>query len=207
METPKLSTDYYGIRRNQAGIVKKEYPLTLPRDAYYIGCPKGELDLVDEEERSSRVFTSKLQGLPSVLSQETVVASVKFFTTSQQKGRTSLKQEVKGLLEKAGKPNWDGEDALAVTPKTVSIAQKLIDKFPLTQIGKPDVNATPHGEVDFDWFVDRDAMLTVSVSLSGEIAFAGLFGKAQIHNSEKWEGALPELLDCCFEQLRKVQAL
>ena len=83
--------------------------------------------------------------------------------------RASLKREVHGLLENTGTEDWDGEGALALAPETVDIAQKLIDEFP-PHVGRPDVAATPHGEVDFDWVIDRDAMLTVSVGPSKEIA-------------------------------------
>ena len=41
--------------------------------------------------------------------------------------------------------------------------------------------ATPHGEVDFDWVIDRSVMLTVSVGPSKEIAFAGLFHGARLN--------------------------
>ena len=68
--------------------------------------------------------------------------------------RTSLKREVHGLLEDAGTKDWDDEGALALAPETVAIAQKLIDEFP-PLVGKPDVAATPHGEVDFDWVIAR----------------------------------------------------
>ena len=92
--------------------------------------------------------------------------------------RASLKREVHGLLEDAGTEDWDGEGALALAPETVAIAQKLIDEFP-PLVGKPDVAATPHGEVDFDWVIARNVMLTISVGPSKEIAFAGLFHGAR----------------------------
>ena len=97
-------------------------------------------------------------------------------TTSEypNEERVSLKREVHGLLEDAGIEDWDGEGALALAPETVAIAQKLIDEFS-PHVSRPDVNATPHGEVDFDWVIDRDVMLTVSVGPSKEIAFAGCF--------------------------------
>ena len=70
-------------------------------------------------------------------------------------------------LKDAGTEDWDGEGALALAPETADLAQKLIDEFP-PHVSRPDVNATPHGEVDFDWVIDRDVMLTVSVGPSKE---------------------------------------
>ena len=121
-------------------------------------------------------------------------------------GRTLLKREVHGLLEDAGTEDWDGEGALALAPETVDIAQKLIDEFP-PPVGRPDVAATPHGEVDFDWVIARNVMLTVSVGPSKEIAFAGLFHGARLNGCEPWEGTLPQFVNCCFELLRETQNL
>ena len=120
--------------------------------------------------------------------------------------RTSLKREVHGLLEDAGTEDWDGEGALALAPEIVDIAQKLIDEFP-AQVGRPDVNATPHGEVDFDWVIDRDVMLTVSVGPAKEIAFAGLFHGARLNGCEPWAGTLPQFVNYCFERLREARDL
>ena len=101
--------------------------------------------------------------------------------------RVSLKREVRGLLEEAGTENWDGEGALALASETVDIAQKLIDEFP-PHIGRPDVAATPHGEVDFDWVINRNVMLTISVGPSKEIVFAALFHGVRLNGCEPWKG-------------------
>ena len=119
--------------------------------------------------------------------------------------RELLKQEVYELLKHAGTENWDGEGALALDPGTVDTAQRLIDKFP-SYIVRPDVAATPHGEIDFDWAVSRDVMLTVSICPSKQIAFAGLFHNAQLRGREQWIGALPQFVNCCFERLRESQS-
>ncbi len=116
--------------------------------------------------------------------------------------RGDLKHEVDDLLESAGEENWDGEGALALTPNTVAIAQKLIDEFP-GYVDNPDVAATPHGEIDFDWVIGQDTMLTVSVGPSNQIAFAGIFHTTRLHGSEDWGGTLPHFVNCCFERIRE----
>ena len=118
--------------------------------------------------------------------------------------RESIKQEVYDLIGEAGAENWDGEGALALDIKTVEIAQKLVDKFP-DHVIRPDVAATPHGEVDFDWITSQEVMLTVSVCPSGEIAFAGLFQDTRLNGREPWMGSLPKFVGCCFERLREAQ--
>ena len=110
------------------------------------------------------------------------------------------------MVREQATEDWDGEGALALALETVDIAQKLIDEFP-PHVSRPDVNATPHGEVDFDWIINRDVMLTVSVGPSKEIAFAGLFHGARLNGCEPWEGTLPQSVNCCFERLREAQNL
>ena len=118
--------------------------------------------------------------------------------------RESIKQEIRDLMEEAGTENWDGEGALALDVKTVEIAQKLVDGLP-GHVIRPDIAATPHGEVDFDWTISREVMLTVSVCPSGEIAFAGLFQDTRLNGREPWMGSLPQFVGCCFERLREFQ--
>ena len=120
--------------------------------------------------------------------------------------RASLKREVGNLLKDAGTEGRNGEGTLALAPETVALAKKLIDAFP-SHIGRPDVNATPHGEVDFDWVIDRDVMLTISVGPSKEIAFAGLFHSARLNGCEPWKGKLPQFVNCCFERVCEAQNL
>ena len=118
--------------------------------------------------------------------------------------RESWKREVNSLLNEAGEANWDGEGALALDAETVEIAMDLVDRFP-RYATRPDVAATPHGEVDFDWVVNKEVMLTISVCPSKEIVFAGLFLGARLSGSEPWRGVLPHFVNCCFERLRDAQ--
>lgn len=113
-----------------------------------------------------------------------------------------LKNEISGLLEEAGVENWDGEGALALQEDTVLTARNVVDDLP-NYAGKPDVSATPHGEVDFDWVINRNLMLTVSIGPGGkEIAFAGLFYGARLSGRDLWTGKLPQFVRYCFERLR-----
>ena len=114
--------------------------------------------------------------------------------------RESLKQEVNRLLESAGEENWDGEGALAITRSLVEIAHEVIEQLPV-YAGKPDVEATPHGEIDFDWVVDQNTMLTVSVAAPKVIAFAGTFPEARLKGEAEWTGELPHFVECCLKQI------
>ena len=120
--------------------------------------------------------------------------------------RESLKQEVNELLESAGSENWDGEGALAITPGLVRIAHEVIEKLPI-YAAKPDVEATPHGEIDFDWVVDQNTMLTVSVAPPNVVAFAGTFPEARLAGKEEWAGELPHFVECCLKRIKQIGKL
>ena len=119
--------------------------------------------------------------------------------------REPLKHDVQALLDYAGIDNWDGEGAVALGRETVGIAQALVDRLP-SYVSRPDVAATPHGEVDFDWIVDRNAMLTVSATPSKDIVFAGLFNGARLNGREPWDGSIPHFVRCCFERLHAISS-
>lgn len=121
-----------------------------------------------------------------------------------QYARPAIKRAVNKLLETAGRENWDGEDALAVAPETVRLAEKLADLFP-GSVEPPDVSASPHGEIDFDWVSSKNVMLTLCVCPSGEIAFAGLFNGSEIRGEEPWAETdpLPHAVETCFDMLRE----
>ena len=118
--------------------------------------------------------------------------------------RPAIKRAVSKLLETAGQEDRDGEDALAVAPETVRLAEKLVELFP-GSVEPPDVSASPHGEIDFDWVASKNVMLTLCVCPSGEIAFAGLFNGSEIHGEEPWAEAdpLPRAVETCFDMLRE----
>ena len=117
--------------------------------------------------------------------------------------RASLREDVLSLRRKAGKDDWDGEGAARLEDETVALAQELIDRFPDDAVLSEflDVDVTPHGEVDFDWAVDRSTMLTVSALYSRGIVFSGLFHGTRVRGCEPWRGALPPFVQFCFERL------
>ena len=114
--------------------------------------------------------------------------------------RREVKESVRELLASAGEENWDGENALPILPETVEIAEGVVDLFPSSGF-LPEVSATPHGEIDFDWVISRDVMLTVSVCPAGRIAYSGIFN---IQGSEQWSDQLPSDVVCWLAGLQKM---
>ena len=114
-----------------------------------------------------------------------------------------LIRAIEEVAKQASKTNWDGEDALPVAPETAQIAKKLVRFFPiLSEV--PDVSASPHGEIDFDWAIDRRTMLTIGVCEppDHDILFVANIGKSEFRGKEPWENELPQLAKCCFERMK-----
>lgn len=126
------------------------------------------------------------------------------FDTPEAVDRSSLKREIRSLRVKAAKEGWDGEGAAALEDGTVKVSLELVDAFP-GYMENPDVGVSPHGEIDFDWTIDKDAMLTVSVLSSSEIGFSALFPDAKASGREPWSGTLPPFVNCCFERFKTTE--
>ena len=112
-------------------------------------------------------------------------------------------KELNSVSEYAIQENWDNDGALAVSEETLKKARELAILFPIKieELEKPVVSATPHGEIDFDWAVAHDVMLTISIEPTGNIVFAGMFGDVQASGRYEWTGSLPHFVECCFGQL------
>ena len=83
------------------------------------------------------------------------------------------------LLKEKGQDDWDGEEALAVSSKTANVARSLIGFFSFTDIS-PDVDATPHGEIDFNFDISENTLLTIRSCPSGDIVFSGIFREGNL---------------------------
>ena len=103
-----------------------------------------------------------------------------------------LSTEIDRVLIDYGQENWDGEGALAITPQTADVARSLLSFFSLTSFS-PDVDATPHGEIDFDFSMSENTLLTVRSCPSGKVVFSGTFR----------EGDLTEEMSCFMKAFFK----
>lgn len=159
----------------------------------------GPTHIIYRPRRDEHAREREFQGASASRSRQTVTTRKRI-----RHERPATRRAINKLLETAGRADWDGEDALAVTPETVRLAEKLAELFP-GFAEPPDVSASPHGEIDFDWCASKNVMLTVCVCPSGEIAFAGLFNGSEIHGQEPWaEGdPLPRSVKTCFDTLRE----
>jgi hypothetical protein len=102
--------------------------------------------------------------------------------------------------DEASRPNWNGYDAVPVSDATLAQARALLDLFPST-FPKPDISAHPDGEIAFEWFFGPRRVLTVSVSETGRLSYAAMFGHARVHGTEFLLDVLPPSIAAALRRL------
>ena len=121
---------------------------------------------------------------------------------STEMDRLLLKDKVFELQNVASSANWDGEGAVPLSRKTVSYATQFVDRLPET-LPQPDVGASPHGMIDFEWTLSRETMLSVSMCPDGTIAFAALFPGEKTRSSAVWSEEIPDSLKAALKRLQQ----
>ena len=88
-----------------------------------------------------------------------------------------LNAEIDDILQRAGKEDWDGEGAVAITQQTADTARYLADFFLSSNIN-PDVSESPYGEIDFDFQLSENESFTIS-AFREEVVFSATFREVQ----------------------------
>ena len=118
----------------------------------------------------------------------------------EQERRVRIKTEVQGLL---GSEEERDEEA---APEAVEYACQLIDQFPSEcfVLPTPDVSATAKGEVYFEWMLERDGRLLLTVAPDGTVAYVCTFGAARSRNLGAWKDHIADLIPPCFAKLVQI---
>ena len=83
------------------------------------------------------------------------------------------------------------DEARPVSPETFLIAREFLEALPLTA-SNPEVSIHPDGDVEFEWFVRADRVLTISVSSTGETHYAALIdGRPPTSGRHLFAGTIP----------------
>ena len=94
----------------------------------------------------------------------------------------------------------DSEDAQAVLPETVEIAEEVIDLLAGYIREIPDISSNSRGEIEFSWNVSG-RMLLLGVCPGGVIAFAAVHRESRVRGKEPWSGNLPAVVPCLLKSL------
>jgi hypothetical protein len=94
-------------------------------------------------------------------------------TRSSVVAHRSTHDELNALAIECRDANWDGHDALPVTPRHVQGARQVIDRIP-ADLPSPTVGADPDGQITLEWYANPQRLVSVSVDPKGWLHFAGM---------------------------------
>jgi hypothetical protein len=116
----------------------------------------------------------------------------------------SFRQAVADLtnaVRQAGLPDWDGYGGAPVNSNSVDQTLRLLQYLP-PDIPAGDVSVDPDGEVSIEWFREPRHVLSVSVSPTGKLSYAGTFGRSCVYGSEDFsEDYLPVAIRASLRRL------
>ena len=114
-----------------------------------------------------------------------------------------LLRKIDEVERHASEPDWDGDGAVPLAAGTAATAKDLVRCFPPFDVS-PEVSASPRGEIDFDWDIERNVSLIICVCgpPRHDIVFLAENEGSEIRGREPWKGELPRWVGCCFEHLK-----
>ena len=106
--------------------------------------------------------------------------------------RGELLLEIERLENDCRESNWDGEDADPVSSETLEIARSFVDQLSDKAISEDlFLEASPYGDIEFEWVPHDDVMLTIIILTSGEIGVSYWISDDRDFKREPWEGTIP----------------
>ena len=104
-----------------------------------------------------------------------------------------LRDELAETWEECSQPDWDGYNALPVTPDSFANAERLLLSLPLgTEL--PSIGAIPSGHISLEWHHSRRRTLTVTVDEDGDLHYAALLGPGRVCGTEPFFDETPQII-------------
>lgn len=124
------------------------------------------------------------------------------FVQANHLSRNALRERILELQKMGSNVDWDGEGAVPLDQETVKHAIQFTDCLP-ADLSEPDIDASPHGMIDFEWTLSREIMLSVSICPDGTIAFAFRFPEGKMRSTTVWSEEIPGNLMVAFNRLQR----
>jgi hypothetical protein len=106
--------------------------------------------------------------------------------------------ELAEIAKETSQSGWDGYNAQPVQEGTLRYAYAFLESMP-NNIHAPSIGAEPDGHVTFEWHKSSRRTLSISVSPTGELHYAALFGPNKTYGTEIFYDEIPnnivELID------------
>jgi hypothetical protein len=109
-------------------------------------------------------------------------------------GKAVALSQLRALANECGEAAWDGEDACAINPLAMFVAETFIRALP-NGIPLPEFAPEPDGSISLDWIESRNRLLTASVGAGDRLAYAWIDGADKGHAVAHFDGEnIPPLL-------------
>jgi hypothetical protein len=106
---------------------------------------------------------------------------------------TELEAALYNACMDAAQADWDGYGANAVSPPAAAYAHDLLALLP-TAFPAPSVGVDADGEVSIEWHGAPGSLFGISVSPSGELTYAGIYGGSRVRGREPLGPQFPSSL-------------
>jgi len=102
--------------------------------------------------------------------------------------------QLKALANECMQQGWDGDEACALDPLAVFIAETFVRALP-DGIPLPELAPEPDGSISLDWIQSQRSLFTLSVSSSNRLACAWIDGADKGHAVAGFDGEhIPRLI-------------
>ena len=126
------------------------------------------------------------------------------YSDTQQRSR-QIVESVYKIFADHREPNWDGENAEAVSLEARSAALKFLKMLPL-KIALPELSAEPDGAIALEWYVSSFRTFLVSLSSGKRLDYAGIFDKdKEIHGKAAFKESIPPIIISSIQRLYKTE--
>lgn len=102
--------------------------------------------------------------------------------------------ELKEIRRDCGSDNWDNAGSAKIESQTIESAQELIERMP-NYLPLPEISPEPDGNINLEWYVDKDFVFEISVDRSKNLYYAGRLRGQKISGRKEISGPFPEVLE------------
>lgn len=104
--------------------------------------------------------------------------------------------QLRALANECAEPGWNGDNACAINPLAVLLAENFIRALP-ESIPLPEFAPEPDGAISLDWIQSRNRLFSLSIGAGSRLAFAWLDGADKGHGVSRFDGQTipPRILD------------
>jgi len=95
--------------------------------------------------------------------------------------------QLRALANDCSEPGWDGNEASAIGPLAVSMAERLVRALP-DGLPLPEFAPEPDGCISMDWIQSRNRLFSISVGNNHRLAYAWVDGADRGHAVAGFDG-------------------